>query len=164
MQWTDCEMLWRRASGWQERQGFQWQPSQHTLCWGQRPTVCWCVLWEPVAGQVGQNKETQLYRLVSVWSKQAPWVEDRSRLLPVGSAVFLEGNRQRHRGSVKTVSGLFMFGWLFLLHPWGPISDSPLPYNSFPNVCTTVLAISVSSFFFSFLNENNAMSITKHKC
>lgn len=128
MQWTDCEMVWRRVSGWQERRQVLPEAAKpaHSLL-GPAPAVCWSCPGGTGGRSGGQNKEMQLCRLVSVWSKWAPWVEDRSRLLPVGSAVFLEGNRQRQCED----SGLFMFGWLFLLHSRGPISNSPTAYPKY---------------------------------
>jgi hypothetical protein len=52
------------------------------------------VLGELALRQMGQNKETQLSRLVSVLSNWAWSTEEKSNQLPSGSAVFLQENRQ----------------------------------------------------------------------
>lgn len=116
MQWTDCEMVWRRVSGWQERRRVlpvAAKPAPSLL--GPAPAVCWSCpggtggrsggaeqrdaalqtgqCWEQVSPVGWRQKQTATCRVSSISGRKQTEAVWRQRALYVWLVIFIASPR-----------------------------------------------------------------------
>lgn len=154
MQWTDCEMVWRRASGWPGEAALPVAANPAHPMLGPGPNCLLMVSWEN-RWQVRwvRTKRRSSADWSVFWASKPHGLKTEANSNCRVSSI----SEGKQRGSVKLVGSLHLVGFFFFFCYSPGLSQTLYPLHQ-----STILGISVSSCYF-FKNENNAMSITKHK-